>query len=267
MRRVTHLARTLDLRLPSNRWAVGIALACGVVAMAWSPDFSSAGRVAVASFLGWTIGRELDPDRPWSAPVAGLASGLLPAALGPPRLGASVILLLAARLLVRSIGLPPTLPDTAAVAGLASALAGDTAGWVAGLTLAFAMARDAGLPDPAPRRQLAWALVTAAGVTVVAGWNQVVGGWTSPGVVELGLAAVGTMAGASLPPEQPLSVADITGRRLNQRRLASARRTVLAALLLAAAFGGGSGIAGLTPGWVAVIAGAVAARIGGTGRG
>jgi hypothetical protein len=265
----THLPRHLALKLPSNRNAVIIgflAAAAGfAVESGRSADAGSAlgfaAAVGVGAFLAWAAARELDPDHPRSAEVAAVLAGAAAPAAGRPALLAVVTALLTARILARTVGLPPTPLDLVLLIGLGFAAAGTTAGWIAGLMLAFAVARDHRLPDPAPRPALAAAFVIAAAATVGGVAAGVPADWDTPGRIIGVIAVIGLVAGLSLRAHLPTSVGDLTGEPLDPRRIQSGRRVTLGLATAAALAGGSSAITALTPVWAGVIGVALVNRI------
>lgn len=266
VRRLTHLQRGFDLSLSSNRYLVIASTVAGMATFAWraslDPVTTAAGagfNTAMSAFLSWVLARELDPDRPVTAAWALLGGATAAVFLGAGGLLPIYLLAMAARLLARTTGLPPTTPDLLVNAVVAAVAARQTAGWAVGLAFAFALARDAGLPDPAPRRQLVWSLAVAAAVTAVATWQGLDS--SAPPAPAISIALAGLIAGWTLPVESPNSVADLTLFPLDGRRLRTARRTVLAALALAALTGGGEGLIPLAPGWLALLATGVFSRL------
>lgn len=266
MHRLTALARSIDPRLPSHRRVLAVATVAAVAAWAYAGGSSDGLRIAfnagVASFLAWAIGRELDPDRP-AAGLAGAAlSAVMSILIGPSLLLVTVITLLTLRVLHRSTGLPPTLLDLLALLGVAYAGSQSTSGWAVGLALAFAVARDHRLPDPAPRRQLIAAFLIAAAATASAVAGGVPYDWAVPTLSESGLLVAGVVAALSLRIYAPASVTDHTGRPIDAVRLQSARMGALGTGVLTAALSGSAGIAALSPLWSAVIAVALWDRFG-----
>jgi hypothetical protein len=246
--RFTHLGRVLDPRYPSNIFVVMAAAVLGGVALligGWSPEPEWGGPVAVglATFLAWAAGRELDPDRPTTAMVAAV-------------LGALFLLVVAARILVRTTGLAPLWTDLAANLAIAAWLAQSVAGWVGGMALAFAVARDTGLRDPAPARNLWWAGAMAVAVTLVASVSGALGGWVAPAVAMSALAAAGVLGAAFfIGPDTPTSVGDFTSRPLDPRRLQEARILILVAAALTAVIAGDEGLRAFGPVWTLLAVG------------
>lgn len=264
MERFTHLGRTIDLRYPSNRFAVVASAVVGIVTgLAASGDGRSraaAGATAVvAAFLSWALGRELDPDRTTTANVACVAGGLAAGAFGGVGIGALYLLLATVRVTVGTTGRSPTAIDLAGHLILAVFVARTPAGWAAGIVFAFALARDLGLPDPAPPWQMGWSAATAVAVSVMAGVSGRGADWIAPSASDWILVAVG-LAGAALlaPPEATRSTTDLTGAPLSPARLRWGRGLGSAVLVLAAVAAGGNGIRPLVAGWVTIaVAGAV----------
>lgn len=265
--KLTSLARIVDPRLPSHRNAILISTAAGLAAWTtagvdWSDGLQEAFNAGVGAFLAWALARELDPDRPRSAELSGILAGIAIVLVGRTLLLPLVITLVTVRVLHRSTGLPPTVFDLFAL--LAVAYVGGTSmvGWVVGLTLAFAVARDHRLPDPAPRRQLVGAFVIAVAATigVIAGGTSP--SWTSPTWSEWTVLVIGLFGGMSLRIYAPRSPADFTGIPLGMRRLQSSRVGAIGTGLVAVLVAGGSGIAALSPLWAALAGVAVWDRLG-----
>jgi len=238
----------------------------GVAMFGWrvsqDPVGAAAGaglNTAMTAFLSWVLARELDPDRTITAAWALPAGATVTAFLGAGALLPLYLLAMTSRLLARTTGLPPTTPDLIFNGLVAVVAARHTAGWAVGLAFAFALARDAGLSNPAPRRQMVWSLGVAAAVTAVATWQGLE--FSAPPAPAVSIALAGLIAGWTLPVESPNSVADLTFFPLDGYRLRSARRTALAALVLAGLTGGGEGLVPLAPGWLTLLATGVISRL------
>ncbi len=269
-RRLTAIARSVDPRLPSTRLPLLAAAAVAVVATvleltaggAGIPEAAGAGvRYGVGAFLAWAIARELDPDRPRSAQLALLAY-LPAAALGAPALAASTVLLLAARVTLRSTGRPPTLVDLGALvlfAGMASTTA---AGLVAAGGLAWALHDDRRLPDPAPDvpHEVAAIATVAVAILVTVVTGSFLDTWRGPGLAELAWLAVTIAAVTRLRRPAVLHSHDDRGRgRLHPARLTHARWLVVAALAVSVVWAGGQAVAGLAPASAALVGTALVA--------
>ncbi len=125
VQRITHLGRPLDPRYPSNRVAIVVPVAIGVLVAALADgglaDRALEGGIAlVASFLAWALGREIDPDRTLTANGAAVVGGLLAGALGSAALGALYLLMATARITTRTTGLPPKPTDLLVHVGAAA---------------------------------------------------------------------------------------------------------------------------------------------------
>lgn len=264
MQRLTHLGRPIDPRYPSNRVAIVVPLAIGILVAALADgsilDRGLEGGIAlVASFLAWALGREIDPDRTATANVAAVVGGLLAGALGSAALGALYLLMATARITTRTTGLPPKVGDLVVHVAAAAFFASTPAGWAAGMVLAAAMARDVALPGPAPRVQVWYGAVTAAAVTVVAALRGAFGTWIGPDVVQWALVAAGLVGAVIvLRPESPTSTCDYTPDRVDPVRLQWGRLLVASGLVLALVVAGAPGVRALAAGWATIaVAGVV----------
>jgi len=265
--RLTIIVRSIDLRYRSNRAIAFVALVAGVLGLfgvgpdTLEPGWRSAVGLGAAAILTWALGRELDPDEPISALVGAVVAIGITAMLGPVELMVFFGLVATARILLRSVGPPPTL-------GVLGILLGSRpGGWPIALTLAFAVARDRTLPGEPGRFGRLTALVIAAGSTGMAVTSGV-GIWISPTGLEWGIVIAGLVAGSLIKPIQPLSPTDVGGMVLLGRRLASARRITMAALVLTVAFSGAAGVVAVGAAYgVLVAVFAVQRRILPLGRG
>ena len=271
--RLTIIVRSIDLRYRSNRAIAFVALVAGVLGLfgvgpdTLEPGWRSAVGLGAAAILTWALGRELDPDEPISALVGAVVAIGITAMLGPVELMVFFGLVATARILLRSVGPPPTILDMAALGVLGILLGSRPGGWPIALTLAFAVARDRTLPGEPGRFGRLTALVIAAGSTGMAVTSGV-GIWISPTGLEWGIVIAGLVAGSLIKPIQPLSPTDVGGMVLLGRRLASARRITMAALVLTVAFSGAAGVVAVGAAYgVLVAVFAVQRRILPLGRG
>lgn len=164
------LARTLDLKRPSNRVALAGFVGSALLARARGRSWPEAGAAGLTAFMAWSTARELDPDREGSANAAlGLAT--LGAQLAPGRLPGAVTLNEGLRALAGTTGLRVTDADALALAGLALACALRGAGVLA-LTPAVALVL-----------------------------SQTVGDRLSPNERSVGLAALGALPAVLARPE------------------------------------------------------------------
>lgn len=267
---ITGIARMIDPRLRTHQFHLAIATLGGLVVLAVELEklgsiaeaLSPAVNAGVTVFLAWAIAREVDPDEARTANLAAVLAVVGRLLAGPGNLAALLMLLLATRIVVRSTGLKPTVLDGLVFLPAAAFLAGRTVtGWMAALTLAYALARDHRLPDPASWRTLVSAFLvsaTASAAVIVSGAFG--SGWLAPAAVPLGLTVAGIAAGLFLPGYVPMSETDYTGDMLEFFRLRSARWVLLGGSLLAAVVAGGPAMAGLSAVWVVLVAATLIAR-------
>lgn len=267
---ITALARTINPRLRTHQFHLAVSLLGALVVLAveieqqgsmteaWRPALNA----GVTVFLAWAIAREIDPDENRTANLAAVLAvgGRLLA--GPGNLAALIMLLLATRIAMRSTGLAPTMLDSFVFMPIAAFVAGQTVtGWMAALALAYAVARDHRLPQPAGRHSLVAAFVVSAtasgGVIATGAFGS---GWPVPAALPLGLLAAGVVAGLFLPGYVPMSKADYTGEMLDFFRLRSARWILLGGSLLAVVGAGGPAVGGLSGVWVVLVAATLIAR-------
>lgn len=123
----------------------------------------TAGSAAVAVFLTWAIGREIDPVHEWSSFAAlpfTLGTFLL---YGPPALAALFFILLLGRLINGSTGLQATLIDAGLLNILGAVLfTGGTLIALPFLAAAFGLVGILHVPAPAVRRHGFYALISLA---------------------------------------------------------------------------------------------------------
>jgi hypothetical protein len=267
---ITAMARTIDPRLRSHRFHLAVAVLGGLIVLA--VEIERTGSVGEAMrpalnagatvFLAWAIAREIDPDETRTAHLAAVLAVGGRVLAGPGNLAALVMLLLATRIAMRSTGLAPTMLDSFVFLPIAAFVAGQTAtGWMAALALAFAIARDHRLPEPAGRHSLVAAFVVSAMASgAVIASSAFGGGWPAPEPLPLGLLAAGVIAGLFLPGYVPMSTTDYTGEMLDFFRLRSARGILLGGSLLAVVVAGGPAVSALSGIWVVLVAATLIAR-------
>lgn len=257
----TGIGRQLDIDHASNRFVVTVSVIAGTIAGAIAlldgdglPAALWAGVLAGgAAFLAWAIARELDPDDATSANLAAVA-GFAVALIGDPFLAAAGAVLLAARIVARTTGIPPQPIDLLVLVGFAAYLGSRPAGLIAAMAIGVALVADRMLPGRTPAANLlggVLAIAAAATVAAVAGeWPE----WTAPGTAGLAVAALG-LAGAlvSFTIPEPDSTADAHDRRLHHIRMQWARVLAVATGLGYVAIGK-PGILGLGPLWAAFAA-------------
>lgn len=255
MQRYTHLGREIDVRHPSNRFAVAGSAVVGALALVLAGGgilerVWEAVLFGVAAFLAWALGREIDPDRHLTATLALVVGGSLSLGLGVASPGAILLVMAAARITARTTGLAPKTSDLVIVLVVATLLASDVAGWAGAMILAFAIVRDGALPEPAPRTQ-AWFGVAVAVLASVSAWlRDAFEGWETPDLSSWALIGAGVLGAAiATQPEPVTATCDIRGENLHHVRVRWARFQTLVAAVLAVAVGGAAGARGLAAVW------------------
>lgn len=216
---------------------------------------------ALTVFLTWALVRELDPDHPLSALLGGVAAGGVSIATATASALALAALMLSVRLVVRSTGLRPLLTDIAVVGAAVGALSRTPLVWAAGLALAFAVALDTGLPEPAPQRNLWLAGAIGLAVTLTAVLSDALRvSWSLPGATTTVLVAVALALVVTAPTDDLRSVTDYRPTPLHPERLRVARLLTVGALTLGTLVGGAALASASWAGWVGLIAAGAGAR-------
>lgn len=263
MYRYTGIGRPIDLRFPSNRYVMLVTAAAGAIAFALADaePLAVAIQVAGSAFLGWAAGREIDPDRTLSAGLAAPAAAAV-ALIGssegfPVSLGALWLLVLSARITVRTTGRPPSRIDLALHLPIAAWVATSPYGWPAVLVLAVAVIRDTRVPERAPGENLWWGAaigIVGSGVAGVAGGTAP---WETPTPTSAALLVAGIVGTAVLVRPQPVSsTADMDGRPLDPARLSMGRMLLGVGAAVTSMIGGAGAIGAVGPMWavLAVVA-------------
>jgi len=292
--KLTTVGRTIDLRYATNR---AIAIVTGVLfvggtvfqlyaATGWFQSIVWGVNAGLTVFLTWALCRELDPDHAMSAFVAvGLALlGLL--CWGLPLLSVAFWLILVARVVNRSTGMPAGILDALAVAGLGIWLSLD-GNWAYGAISVLALFLTSQLPEGAGRRLTEGAgrrLTEGAGRRLTEGAGRRLTEGAGEGQLVLaGLAAAATAAAAAVAPRPaegvtltasgaliglaasilflPVilsarhveSLGDRSGAPLWPRRVQAAQVLALGAGLAAALVGGIDAVGALAPLWAAIL--------------
>jgi hypothetical protein len=166
--------------------------------------------------------------------------------------------MVAARLLVRTTGKPPTVLDLGIHLALVGWLSATSLAWVAGVALAVVVVLDTRMEPHAPPHHLWWGAAMGVAATLAAGilWDPPV--WQSPTVGEWIPMVIGlTGAAFLLRPEQPLSLGDSDREPLQAHRLLAGRGVVVVVAIATTLMGGAAGVAALGPAWVALGVGGV----------
>ena len=151
-----------------------MVLAAGVALLRWlGGEQGSLLLAPVFTFLTWALLREIDPDHPWSAILAGVFAG------GWVLTGGSVMsawavagLLVATRIVAASTGRRPLGTDLAVVTVVGIAIAFTVEGWLAGFGVGLAIYIDDRFRQENRMAAIAAATLTAVGATIVASLNS-----------------------------------------------------------------------------------------------
>jgi hypothetical protein len=260
---VTACGRPVDPTYPTNLAIVLLSMIVTIAATVWRLVTISSGSLVesalwgvgagIAVFLTWALSRELDPDHDLAAFVGvGLAIIAL-LFLEVPALLVFVWILLALRIVNRSVGLRARPLDTLAVLGLGAWLTwqGD---WIVGLMTTIAFLLD-GLLRPPFRTHLFVSGLAFAGLVILAvfrGGMAMEGGATLPvAIASVVMAALFLVVIAT--SREIRSVGDMTGEPLVPRRVRAAQFLALAIALLFAAWHGASGLEAHFPLWAAMV--------------
>jgi hypothetical protein len=258
---ITAVGRSLDLRYPTNL-AIGVlslvvgaaGAAANLLSGANMPESALWGiGAAFAVFLSWALGRELDPDHDLSAFVG---AGLMVVALLLSELPALMVifwLVVALRVVNRTVGLPARPLDSLALLGLGGWLTWQ-GHWIAGVMTTVAFLLDGLLARPL-RYHLVLSGVAFAGTVVLSilhGDMAMEGGPTIP--VAISAAVMAALFLMVIATSRELQTAcDATGERLDPGRVRAAQILALLTALLYAWWGGIAGVEALSPLWAAML--------------
>ena len=262
-RSTSAIGRPLDPQYRSNAFIVVAAVAAGaawfvwkmVTEGLWDEALLRGFNAGMATFLAWALARELDPDRPWTAGVAGLLAAAVVGA-GPPSLWMTAAVMLGARMVSRTTGLAPRRGDLIAMTILAALTGGSDPGLIAGLALGLVLVADRWLPGGARPIALPFGLVaiaTAAGAAAIWGVLAPMPGspagpeWVIVAAAAVGLASLGRPRSCSAP-------CDYRDQRVDARRVRLARWMAVATATLTFVWLGGPGLTSGSAVWAALAA-------------
>jgi hypothetical protein len=257
----SHVGRSLDFSNRTNitllAMLAGLAIVSGVLWLGGAP-----GSVLLApmhGFLVWALVREIDPDHPWIALIAGAGAGAWVFRDGPMVSALAVAgIMVGARLVSGTTGRRPLPTDLAVLAIAAAAIGFTVEGWVAGFGLAISFYLDDRMSGRSRGIQVAAATVAAIGVTVVAASTGALPD-SIPRIDRNVALAAGIIALllVAREPAEPVSLVDARhAARLEARRVHAAR-TVSSVLAFAIALVVGA----RAPGMVGVLFGLLLAIV------
>jgi hypothetical protein len=258
---ITVLGRSLDPRCPTNLaigalslvvWAAGaVANLLSDVALLESVLWGIGAGFSV--FLTWALARELDPAHDLSAFAgAGLAIAALPF-IDQPALMLIFWLLVALRVVNRTVG-PPARPlDTLAILGLGGWLTWQ-GNWIVGLVTALAFLLDGLLTKPL-RYHLVLSVLALAGTIVLSVFHGDIAMESGPAlpVIVSSLVTAGLFLVVVGTSREVRAVGDATGERLDAQRVQAAQLLALLTALLYAWWDGVAGAEVLWPLWAAMV--------------
>lgn len=260
---ITGLGRHLDPGLASNRIAIGGGVVAFVVMAGLSfvrDDLTLIGAVfaAVGVFLGWAIGRELEPDLPSMATVAMVISLAFTVFVVPSAMAVGIALI-AIRLVAGTVGASLKAFDVPVLVGVGFLAFSDPALWIVGLA---AGAWVWAAPEVGPLRRIS---VVGYGIGVVAGLG--VAAWRVWGTGDLSFdvtqtayvlaAAAGAAMLVAARRIHVSSVCDAGDTVIDRERVRLARVTAGSILMWAAMVGGVEAFWSLGPVFAALVIAAV----------
>lgn len=256
---ITGLGRPLDPRIKSNQIAIAgsaifgaVGLAIGLVGGSDSWLWGGAA-AAIAAFLGWALGREIDPDQQSTAVLAMAISGVV-ALVSAPQLLVVAVLLIATRILAGTVGNQIRGADLLVVIGAAAYAGSQPVAWPIAALLVFAVLRQ----------DIRFALPTAVAMSLAAivSAGLFVDSFT-PGVPSLVTWLL--LGGLGLAGWRRIRVADVrsaadNGNRINANGVALARLATLGAIAAGSVLAPETAIGDLLPAVAAFAAVAVLPR-------
>lgn len=213
---------------------------------------------SVAVFLGWAVGRELDPDTPNVANLA-MALALVAAVFFTPSVLIAGIALIGIRLVAGTVGAPITILDLFLLVFVGAASGAVSVLWIVGITIVIWLWAA---PEVGDRRT--WGLVSfLVGVAVGLGFAYYM--WSKGTLREVDITAgayvlAGLAGGAMLVAARPIAVisqTDVGTGAVDSVRVRFARLAAGSFCMWAAVIGGVEGFWAMGP----VLAGLVAAAI------
>jgi hypothetical protein len=133
------LSRALDLSYPSNRFALGgfaVSLVALAVKAVVTDDLTliGAAAAALAVYLGWAAGRELDPDTAGVSMLA-MVLALVFALFATPAALATGVALIGLRVVVGTVGMPVTWLDAVVFLTIGALIGVTPILWIVGISI------------------------------------------------------------------------------------------------------------------------------------
>lgn len=260
----THLGRAVDPRYPTNVTILLLSGAALVIAAVMRlaggaqllPAASYGITAALATFLAWALGREIDPDHDSAALIAAPLAFFAYLWAGAAAIVPLYAALATLRVVARTVGMTPLAADALLLALGAGATAyfGGTA---VALVLVAALWLDGQLPDGSKRlanRMSAAALGLVLGVIISSLPLRI--NWVADPtvlVIAVGITLVYCVSVWAMP-KPPRTHDDRRGLPLQQSRVFTAQMLALAIGVAAFVQAGTDGIALYTPLWATLLA-------------
>jgi hypothetical protein len=233
MGKVIALGRPLNPNYPTNRAILILCLAAlvlgagigTIVGLSLMEAFGRGIGLAGALFFGWALCREIVPDDEYVAFLAAVLAGIGAYGWGAPSWLPLLWALLALRLVNRTTGLPSRPLDTLGIVGIGGWLSWQ--GYVeVGLATAIAFWLDASLAQPLRRHRYVGLFMLVLSMAMLLAGRMPPASQPSSGLMVVG--AVLFIAALLTAKTDIQSLGDVSGERLD------ARRVRLAGVLLAA---------------------------------
>ena len=257
--KITALGRPIDPNYPTNRAILvlclaALAIAVGSGMMAGFSLMEGIGQgvgLAGALFFGWALCREITPDDEYIAFLAAVLAGIGAYWLDTPSFLLLFWALLTLRVVNRTTGLPSRPLDTLGVLVLGVWLSWQ--GHVEiGLATAIAFWLDASLDQPLRRHRYMAVLILVTSLTAVLAGRMPPFSEPSIGLI----AVAGVLLIAALLAYKPdlQSLGDVSGERLDARRVRLADALLAATAAVSVLWHGWDGFVAFIPLWAAFVA-------------
>jgi hypothetical protein len=260
-RRISCIGRPVDPAWPTNLAILILSLTVVLVVagfrlllggLTFLPALVTGALAGASVFLAWALARELDPDQDLAAFVGALIALPTWELLGSPRFATVLLLLLALRIVNRTVG-PAARPlDSIVILSLTGWVAwqGD---WVTTFAVFLAFVMDSTLaPVHRPHLAAAGAALALTGVAASrSGFPPIVSdaSFVSVGALALVLPFLAVVAES----RSLRTLSDVGAQPLSARRVRSAQALAILAVSLAVLIDGTEGLAEVSPLWAALV--------------
>lgn len=257
----TAIGRLIDVEDSTNRLILTISFLASLLGLSWElilgksffPSALWGIGAGFAIFFTWALAREIDPEHSLSAFPGIVLTFLGSLILGLPDLIKLLWILIIARMLNRTTGLPAKVTDSLVIVLLTGYLVWQ-ANWLFGFFAAVAFFLDSFLPN-SRRRQILFAMIallaSLVGIVLSGGFSPVghLGVITLLAILVITLLFIPVVIRARLQHVN----ADFTQETLYPSRVQAAQLTTLATCWLLAIWGGDAEIYSVLPMWSAFL--------------